>query len=162
MLERTKNHAKHFTVTGYVVNERRTKLLVIHHRKLNRWMPPGGHLEPNELPHEGAIREVFEETGISARLAENSGPDFGLAGIVDVQIPRPLALQYQLIPAGSEGSEHIHLDLVYHLTADEETVAVPQLSEVNAVRWMTKDEILDSREVFDSVRGFAREYLDRI
>lgn len=142
------------------MNERRTKLLVIHHRKLNKWMPPGGHLEPNELPHEGAIREVLEETGISARLTGSIGPDFGLKGTIDAQIPVPLALQYQVIPEGSEGSEHIHLDMVYLLTADEETSTVPQLSEVNAVRWMRKDEILDSAEVFDSVRGFARKYLD--
>ena len=71
LIEKTKNLRKDFTATGYVVNPERTKLLVIFHNKLKRWLPAGGHLGQNELPHEAALREVFEETGVRARIVSD-------------------------------------------------------------------------------------------
>ena len=60
LVEKTKNLKKQFTATGYVVNPQKTKLLVIFHNKLQKWLPAGGHVEQNELPHEAVAREVFE------------------------------------------------------------------------------------------------------
>lgn len=40
---------------------------LIHHPRLRRWMLPGGHVEPEENPAEAALREVGEETGLTAR-----------------------------------------------------------------------------------------------
>lgn len=155
LLADTTNHKRHFTVTGYVTNQDRTKLLMIHHKKLNKWLPPGGHLEENEIPHEGAIREVFEETGVKAEPVIFDEPDMNLGGKTDIQIPRPYALLYQRIPESSKDTEHIHLDMVYMLEADDTLTTEAQLSEVHAARWHTKDEILASNDVFDSVKGFA-------
>lgn len=151
----TPQHPRHFTATGYVVNKKRTKILMIHHKKLNKWLPPGGHLETDELPHKGAIREVFEETGIVATPVRDEEHDLGLKGIVDTQIPRPYALLYQLIPKSSKDVEHIHLDMVYLLEADDEADTTAQLSEVSDVRWHSKDDVLTSDDVFDSVKGFV-------
>ena len=97
LLDRTKNLKKDFTSTGYVMNPERTKLLVIFHVKLQKWLPAGGHIEKNELPHEAALREVFEETGVKARIISDDF-DFGLNGKVDCQIPRPYGILYQIIP----------------------------------------------------------------
>jgi ADP-ribose pyrophosphatase YjhB (NUDIX family) len=55
----------HFTVTGIVFNTE-NKILMIHHNKLRVWLPPGGHIEENELPDDAVLREIFEETGIRA------------------------------------------------------------------------------------------------
>ena len=153
----TPNHERHFTVTGYVINKDRTKILLIRHNKLNKWLPPGGHLEANEIPHEGAAREVREETGLQDIVLVDMGENnFGLKGIVDGQIPRPYALFYQLIPESKKDGEHIHLDMVYVFEADDASVTNAQLREVSDVQWRTKREILDSDAVFDSVRGFAK------
>jgi 8-oxo-dGTP diphosphatase len=157
LIESTAKHVRHFTVTGYVMNSDRTKLLMIHHNKLGKWLPAGGHLEENEVPHEGAIREVLEETGVTARpVTDSFSPDLGLKGEVDMQIPHPYALLYQLIPESSKDKEHIHLDMVYALEADENTAINAQLLEVKDARWLTKDEILAANDVFDSAKGFAR------
>ena len=51
LVEKTKNLRRDFTATGYVVNSEKTKILVIFHNKLQKWIPAGGHMEPNELPH---------------------------------------------------------------------------------------------------------------
>src|SRR5258708_915119 len=43
------------------------KVLLVKHKKLGIWLNPGGHIEPNELPHLAAEREYFEETGVKVR-----------------------------------------------------------------------------------------------
>jgi 8-oxo-dGTP diphosphatase len=50
----------------YVHND--GKFLMIRNRKSGLWMPPGGKLEPGELAHTGACRELLEETGITLNL----------------------------------------------------------------------------------------------
>ena len=57
---------RHFTVAVFVVWE--GKVLLHRHRKLGMWLPPGGHIEENELPDEAAVREVLEEVGCRARI----------------------------------------------------------------------------------------------
>jgi 8-oxo-dGTP pyrophosphatase MutT (NUDIX family) len=43
------------------------RILLIKHKKLGIWLNPGGHIEPNELPHQAAEREFWEETGVKVR-----------------------------------------------------------------------------------------------
>jgi 8-oxo-dGTP pyrophosphatase MutT (NUDIX family) len=44
------------------------RVLLLFHAKLAMWLPPGGHVDPDELPDEAAVREVLEETGVQARF----------------------------------------------------------------------------------------------
>ena len=44
------------------------RVMLHRHPKLRRWLPCGGHVEPNELPIDAAVREVFEESGVRIRL----------------------------------------------------------------------------------------------
>ena len=59
---------RQFTATVYILNEER--VLLIQHRKLGKWLPPGGHIDPNETPPEAAKREVLEETGLEVELIQ--------------------------------------------------------------------------------------------
>ncbi len=156
LLEKTKNLRKDFAATGYVVNPERTKILVIFHNKLQKWLPAGGHLEPNELPHEAALREVREETGVCARII-NDDHEMQLIGDVDCQIPRPYCILYQFIQANKKDVEHVHVDFVYAMEAHEVTLCA-QVEEVARAEWLTKDEILRS-DSFDSVKKFAKNFL---
>lgn len=52
-----------YTAAGVLIHDGR--VLLVKHKKLGIWLNPGGHIEPNELPHQAAEREFFEETGIS-------------------------------------------------------------------------------------------------
>jgi 8-oxo-dGTP diphosphatase len=156
LVEKTHTLRRDFTATGYVVNPERTKILVIFHKKLQKWLPAGGHMEPNELPHETAMREVLEETGVQAKVICDD-PDMGLKGEVDCQVPRPYAVMYQIIPQNSKDVEHIHVDFVYAMEAKESELN-GQVEEVSRVEWLTKDEILAS-DCFDSVRGFVGNFL---
>ena len=153
LLDKIKVLKKQFTSTGYVVNPNRTKFLVIFHNKLQKWLPAGGHVESNELPHEAAIREVFEETWVEACIISDD-PDMGLSGIVDCQIPRPYTVLYQIIPQNSKDDEHIHVDFIYAMEAEESDIKI-QVEEVSRVEWLTKNEILNSN-CFDSVKSFVK------
>jgi 8-oxo-dGTP pyrophosphatase MutT (NUDIX family) len=159
LVEKTKHLRKDFTATGYVTNSDKTKLLVIFHNKLQKWLPAGGHLESNELPHQGAIREVFEETGILAQVVKDDH-DMGLKEERECQIPRPYSILYQIIPSRGKDVEHIHVDFVYILEAEETTPKIDP-NEVSKAKWMTKDEVL-SCDSFDSVKGFVKNYLKDI
>lgn len=159
LIEQTKQHTRHFTVTGYVTNEDYTKILLIYHNKLKKWLPAGGHLEQNEIPHDGAIREVFEETGVQAKVVCSDEPDLSLSGVADIQVPRPYAMTYQLIPSNRNENEHIHIDMIYWLKADEKMETSAQLKEVSDICWMTKQQVLATKETFDSVKGFVKAVL---
>jgi 8-oxo-dGTP pyrophosphatase MutT (NUDIX family) len=159
LLPLTAGHKRHFTATGYVVNPGRTKLLMVHHNKLHKWLPPGGHLEPNELPHEGAMRETLEETGVRARHMPGEDPELGLSNVTEMQVPRPFAVLYELIPASAKDVEHIHIDMLFLLEADESVATEAQLDEVAAAQWWLKADILRADDVFDSIKGFAKLYL---
>lgn len=55
---------------GFLIHHH--KVLLVKHKKLRIWLAPGGHLEADELPHEAAEREVFEETGIKVEAVSTS------------------------------------------------------------------------------------------
>jgi len=56
---------KHFTSSVWILTKNNPKkMLLLHHKKLGKWLQPGGHIEQHENPIETAIREVKEETGI--------------------------------------------------------------------------------------------------
>jgi 8-oxo-dGTP diphosphatase len=155
----TDGYVQHTTVTGYVMNVEHTKLLMIHHNKLNKWLPPGGHLEAGEVPHRCALREVLEETGIHARVIDIDEHDLNINDGIDAQIPRPYALLYVLIPKNEDKAEHINLDMIYALEADEDEAITMQVKEVSDVQWLTREQVLLSNETFDSVKGFAKHNL---
>jgi len=98
---------RHHTATAYVVA--REKTLLLWHHRLRMWLPPGGHLEPNEDPVQAAEREALEETGFRARVIR---PD----GLLDVETPRvlppPAVILIEDIVRDDQPL-HQHIDHVY-------------------------------------------------
>ena len=101
---------RHFTVTGYVVHEGRT--LLHRHRKLAMWLPPGGHIEPDEDPVQAVLREVREETGLDVALLLQPHPVDGFA--VPGQLAAPVTILVEDID--EPGRPHQHIDLIYFTT----------------------------------------------
>lgn len=101
---------RQFTATVYILKE--DQVLLIFHKKLKKWLPPGGHLEPNELPSEGALREAFEETGLRVELfreeqvwIENNWNSRSFE--------RPFMCLLEEIPEMPSEPAHQHVDFVY-------------------------------------------------
>lgn len=61
-----------FTVAIFIVQD--AKVLLVHHRKLNKWLPIGGHIELAEDPEQAALREAREESGFDVELVGDRPP----------------------------------------------------------------------------------------
>src|SRR5687768_5834749 len=106
---------KHFTATAFVVRDDAT--LLHWHQRLQQWMPPGGHIEPNEDPVEAVLREVREETGLTCEVVRAS-PYFEFA--YPEQLPAPYTILVEDIPARGEEEPHKHIDLIYFVRPSED------------------------------------------
>lgn len=150
------DYRNEFTSTGYVINLSKNKMLLIYHKKLKKWLPAGGHLEQNELPHECVIREVYEETGIKADFLKEQN-EIKLSSATEAQVPSPYCILYELIPATHKDIEHKHIDFIYILQANESHLASPY-TEINDAKWLTKDEIM-KYDTFIAVKIIAKKIL---
>lgn len=111
----------HFTASCYIVDHE-ARILLHHHRRLNRWLQMGGHVEGDESPHLAALREGAEESGLRdlALIGE---------GIFDLDIHG--------IPAGKGEPDHEHFDVRFLArTSAPETIAIDR-AESNELAWVT-------------------------
>jgi 8-oxo-dGTP pyrophosphatase MutT (NUDIX family) len=91
-----------FTATAFVYWQGKT--LLHKHKKLGLWLPCGGHIDPHELPDAAAVREVYEESGVTIELLGERA----LAVAEPRQLIRPRGIQLEFIHEG-----HEHIDLIY-------------------------------------------------
>ena len=142
---------REFTVAVFVVHEGHVLLLL--HPKLGRWLPPGGHIEPNELPDEAAVREVEEETGVRVGLVGGRG--------LPIDEPRQLVL-----PVGIQleniGPGHQHIDLVYFAepVEDGHRVSGDFAAQVGAA-WFGPDD-LETLGADQEIQAWCRRALAEV
>jgi ADP-ribose pyrophosphatase YjhB (NUDIX family) len=127
----------HVTGSAVVVGERGTVLHM--HRRLRRWMQPGGHLDVGEGPSDAALRESEEETGLE--LWHPAG------------VPRLIHVD---VHGAANG--HTHLDLRYLLVASAADPS-PAPGESPEVRWFTWEEaeILSDPALIGALRVARRQ-----
>jgi 8-oxo-dGTP pyrophosphatase MutT (NUDIX family) len=142
---------RHFTATTFVICDGR--VLLHQHAKQRLWLPPGGHIDRDELPHEAAKREIEEETGLPVTL--HSEIEAGqLAAEMDCGVvPQPAFILVEDINAF-----HQHIDFIYFAEVSSGDGGQPP--EVRAeFSWLTPEE-LEMEGVPQNVRAAARRALD--
>ena len=98
---------RHFTATGFVVHG--DAILLHWHEKVQEWLPPGGHVEPNEDLVQAVLREIAEETGFESEIA----PTQPLLDISNLeQVPAPHSIMIEDVVDTKHG-EHQHIDHIY-------------------------------------------------
>ena len=124
----------HITCTGLVLAPGGESLLLVHHRRLDRWLLPGGHVEPEDAAiWDAARREVVEETG--ALMAEG--------------IPPLVGTDVHGIPPKQGEPYHLHHDLIFFFRALSSEFRVSE--ESRAVAWRPPSEF-DRYELPGNVR----------
>lgn len=124
-----------FAVSTFVVW--RGQVLLHRHHKLGIWLPPGGHVEPNETPDDAAVREVLEETGVRVTLVGERAVD----APGPVQLIRPRGVQLEAIAPG-----HEHIDLIYlarPLEPYEGELAGEFVGDAHGLGWYDRSSALD-------------------
>lgn len=96
--------AGHFTASAWVVNQHTDSALLLFHRKLEKWLQPGGHADDNADLYEVAKKELAEETGLHTFHSPTSQ-------IFDIDIHQ--------IPAHKTVPEHLHYDIRFIFVADD-------------------------------------------
>ena len=129
---------REFCASVFVVNPIDKKILLCHHKKFNRWVQPGGHIEVDETPEETALRETYEETGVRVKLLGERFPR-------EDDFIRPLGIQKN---RGKDNS--LHIDITYvgiPITQDE----VIEDEEIDRCAWFTLEELSDI-EAFPDIK----------
>jgi 8-oxo-dGTP pyrophosphatase MutT (NUDIX family) len=132
----------HITASGLVLAPDDLHVLLVHHRRLDRWLLPGGHAEPgDDTITASARREVIEETGATVTQAVS------IAG-ADVHG----------IPAARGEPYHLHHDLLFAFRAASLEIRVSE--ESHAVVWCHPAEF-ESRQIPGNVQRAYRRILSQ-
>ncbi|MGH9551486.1 MAG: NUDIX hydrolase [Terriglobales bacterium] len=132
----------HFTASAVVIAA--GHILLVHHKRIGAWLPPGGHFIGNELPHQAAVREALEETGVAVEVVTESVPPSDDPEAFFCH--QPLCIHG--VHAVEKGNAVYHLDIAYlclpaQMTEGEALPPITTTDEVHAAVWCPLDRLED-------------------
>ena len=125
-----------------VLNMAGDRVLLAHHRKLERWLQPGGHSDGDPDTLAVALREAREESGLEVRALDHA--------IFDIDVHR--------IPARGGEPAHLHFDVRFVVQAEHDRFRVSE--ESHALAWVPAVG-LDALTDEESVLRMARKWVVR-
>ena len=116
----------HITASAFIFDKNRRKVLLIHHKKLDKWLQPGGHCDGDKDVFSVAKKEVWEETGLKDCISDGE--------IFDLDI--------HIIPERKGIPEHEHFDIRYLFFADSNIPLIKNHETID-LKWI---DILNIRD----------------
>ena len=135
----------HFTASAWLVSADGRRVLLTHHRKLDRWLQLGGHADGDRDLPRVALKEAEEESGLRGLQLE----------------PALFDLDRHWIPEHKGVPPHWHYDLRYIVRAGSDEGFVVS-DESHALAWRDVRQLAEERDLDDSVRRMARKWLQRV
>jgi 8-oxo-dGTP diphosphatase len=134
--------------SGYLLKD--GKVLLVHSRKYDKWVPPGGHIEPEETPDQAVVREFLEETGLSVRVVPayaNGIP--GDAGRTPIPMPFHMGLY-------KEDFDVPHIGYFFFVALENTSGGLAhEASEHFDAQWYSLEDI-NSLATYQQVKNEAR------
>ncbi len=141
-----------FTVAVFVVCDE--KVLLVHHRKLNKWLPLGGHIELAEDPEIAALREAKEESGFDVELLGERPPTTE-AGTRALIAPRFLDIHRIT-------DTHEHIGMIYWARPKNGSLTLAA-SEHHDIRWCSSEELDKLQpQMSNAVKWYCRKAIEEI
>ena len=141
-----------FTVAIFVVKD--GKVLLIHHRQLDKWLPLGGHIELDEDPEMAALREAREESGLEVELLGERPPttEPGTRALI-----APRFLDIHRI-----NSTHEHIGMIYWARPTNGTVTLAP-AEHHRIRWCAVEELENLKPAMsEAVKWYCRKAIEEV
>jgi 8-oxo-dGTP pyrophosphatase MutT (NUDIX family) len=145
--------AGHITASAWVLDRTYTHAVLIHHRKLDRWFQPGGHVEDSDEGWRAAAqREVTEETGLTQFVPRAADEE-----IFDVDV--------HPIPERKDEPAHFHYDLRFLFVADVDATVDHTLmlnaDEAHDCRWFALADLASDPAIEPSLRRMVELSIQR-
>ena len=115
----------HITGSSWITDVKGSSVLLVFHKKLKRWLQPGGHADGIEDIQEVSKIEAKEETGLRS---------------IDLVLPKIFDLDIHQIPKNKAIKAHLHYDIRYHFHAKIDDPLVIS-DESTDLKWFDLDEV---------------------
>lgn len=133
----SRNTVGHITASGFVFSKKDKKILLLEHKKLGKWLQPGGHVEEfDKTILDTAKREIFEETGLK---------DLDLVSL-SINNNIPFDINTHFIPESPKKNmpAHYHHDFRFLFTVEEISKVEIDNQESNGYKWLDINELHDT------------------
>lgn len=136
-------------------------LLLLYHKKLDRWLIPGGHIEFGENPAEAATREIREETNIrDLEFVSFVHKDY--SSYSDAKyVPAPEFVFEEIIQPHKTEPLHIHVDMIYVAKTYQYQDIEFNPIESNNIKWVKESDIAEM-DLFDMTKTLAKKFFEKI
>lgn len=155
------------TISMYIIRTdfAQPKLLLHKHKKLNKWMQFGGHVELNENPWQAVEHELLEETGYELSQLKLLQPEDRLLELNTghaVLHPQPACVNtHPIATPDLKGAKHYHIDIGYVFVSDQEPSQLLADGESNEFGLFTRDELDGLKgETWDDTLTICRHAFD--
>lgn len=139
-----------YVCSGYLVEH--GKVLLVHHNRFDKWVPPGGHIEPGESFAGTAEREFKEETGLLVEVISSQPP---IHPADDNATPEPVPFYVDIEREGFAVPALVQFFYVQRQEIARDQVVEAQVEEVHGAGWFGLGD-LERLPTFDQVRSLAR------
>ena len=145
--EKKESPKREFISTVYVVNK--NKVLLTFNKNVKKFIPLGGHIDPNELPCQAAIREAKEESGYEIELLDLDGK----TSLEKTNLKQNFDIQLDKI---GEDHHHINISYIGKIVGGEMR---KESDEGTALKWFSKKELKNIEKIFENTREKALKAL---
>jgi len=133
-------------VAGYLIHD--NKVLLVHHKKLDKWLPPGGHIHENETPNEAIKREFKEELNLDVEILNRN--DIPREGNITEQLAVPFYVNVHNV------GDHEHCCFFYLCKPKNPESLKLNKSELKDFKWFPPKQ-LDQDHIPADVRNIAKK-----